>query len=241
MLLSGFLSLFAVENMAEEETKPLNYISEVVLKKRKSNEARALGTKEQFELANFKSNKSNDYAKKLEDFIIEYRSRELDLIRMKLRSKRKRSALLTPKSKKNGMHPKTRKVLYSLGLRRILSVVLVKATEGILEKLERVEPYVTNEGTNIAIKLNAIFLTIDGKGCFIHQPCKGANLQKGTCKNIDKQKVPPTDNNLIEQVLGKLGIACLEDMVHEIANVGPHFKEIVRFLWPFQLNKPTEG
>lgn len=60
--------------MAEEETKP-NYISEIVLKKRKSNEARALRTKEQFEQNKFKSKESNDYVKKPKDFIIEYRSR----------------------------------------------------------------------------------------------------------------------------------------------------------------------
>ncbi|KAL2936682.1 60S ribosomal protein L7-2 [Bienertia sinuspersici] len=38
--------------------------------------------------------------------------------------------------------------------------------------------------------------------------------------------------------LGKYGILCLEDMVHEIHTVGPHFKEATRFLWPFSLAKP---
>ncbi|KAI4357138.1 hypothetical protein L6164_001105 [Bauhinia variegata] len=217
------------ENMAEEETKP-NYISEIVLKKRKRNEARALRTKEQFEQNKFKSKKSNDYVKKPEDFIIEYRSRELDLIRMKQRAKRKRPALLTPNSKlliiiriqgKNDMHPKTRKVLYSLGLRRIFSAVFVKATEGTMDKLQKVEPYVTYGYPNLKSVKELIYKKAHAK--------------------IDNQKVPLTDNNLIEQELGKHGIVCLEDMVHEVANVGPHFKDVVRFLWPFQLNKPAEG
>ena len=43
------------------------------------------------------------------------------------------------------------------------------------------------------------------------------------------------------QELGKFGIVCIEDMVQQIDNVGPHFKEVVRFLWPFELNKPEEG
>lgn len=42
----------------------------------------------------------------------------------------------------------------------------------------------------------------------------------------------------ILQALGKYGILCIEDMVHEIANVGPHFKEVTAFLCPFILNKP---
>lgn len=33
----------------------------------------------------------------------------------------------------------------------------------------------------------------------------------------------------------------MEDMVHEIVNVGPHFEEVTRFLWPFELNKPADG
>ena len=96
--------------------------------------------------------------------------------------------------------------------------------------------------------------------------------KKGYAK-IEGQKVPLTDNNIIEQVcnillisltllggiilrpkflspqlnssvwqaLGKHGIMCIEDLVHEIANVGPHFKEIISFLWPFALNKPEGG
>lgn len=41
--------------------------------------------------------------------------------------------------------------------------------------------------------------------------------------------------------MGKYGILCTEDIVHEIANVGPHFKEVTSFLWPFMLNKPDGG
>ena len=54
-------------------------------------------------------------------------------------------------------------------------------------------------------------------------------------------KVTLTDNNIIEQELGKYGIVCIEDMVHQIYNVGPHFKEVIRLMWPFELNKPVGG
>jgi len=40
------------------------------------------------------------------------------------------------------------------------------------------------------------------------------------------------------QALGKYNILCLEDVVHEIFNVGPRFKEVTHFLWPFSLAKP---
>jgi large subunit ribosomal protein L7e len=33
----------------------------------------------------------------------------------------------------------------------------------------------------------------------------------------------------------------MEDLVHEIYTVGPHFKQASRFLWPFKLNSPHGG
>ncbi|XP_057420772.1 60S ribosomal protein L7-1-like [Lotus japonicus] len=216
--------------MAEEEAQALNTISEVTLKKRKNNEALALRKKAQFQYKNFQIRNNNDSIKKPEDFIFEYRNQELDLIRMKRRVKRNPSELLTPNSKpiiviriqgKKDMHPVTRKALFSLGLRKIFSAVFVKPSEGIMAKLQRVEPFVTYGYPNL-------------------KSIKELLYKKGHAK-IDKRKVPLTDNNIIEQELGKFGIVCMEDMVHEIENTGPHFKEVVRFMWPFDLNKPSDG
>ncbi|KAE8665246.1 ERF114 protein [Hibiscus syriacus] len=44
---------------------------------------------------------------------------------------------------KNDMHPKTRNILYRLRLRKVFSGLFVKATEGVTEMLQKVEPYVT--------------------------------------------------------------------------------------------------
>ena len=40
----------------------------------------------------------------------------------------------------------------------------------------------------------------------------------------------------MQGVLGKYGIICIEDLIHEIYTVGPHFKEANNFLHPFQLS-----
>ncbi|EEF30948.1 60S ribosomal protein L7, putative [Ricinus communis] len=58
---------------------------------------------------------------------------------------------------------------------------------------------------------------------------------------LNNQGVPLIDNNIVEQALGKFGILCLEDIIHEIANVGPHFKDVNNFLGPFALSKPKGG
>ena len=58
--------------MAEEEPKPLNYIPEVILKKRKSNEEWAIRRKQQLEQSIRKIKGDNFVTKKLEQFIREY-------------------------------------------------------------------------------------------------------------------------------------------------------------------------
>ncbi|KAJ4702979.1 putative 60S ribosomal protein L7 [Melia azedarach] len=190
----------------EEESKPLPYVAETVLKKRKSTEALALTRKAQLELGKYgqknKKNKVEDI-KRAEQFIKQFRDQELDLIRMKQRGKRSKSVIGKPKSK-------------------LLFIVRIQgATEGILEVLQKVEPYVTYGYPNLMNVKELIY-------------------KKGYA-NLKGQRIPLTDNNIIEQELGKYGIICVEDIVHEIANVGPQFKEVISFLGPFILNKPEGG
>lgn len=53
---------------------------------------------------------------------------------------------------------------------------------------------------------------------------------------LAEERIPLSDNTIIEQALGsEHNILCVEDMVHEIATVGPAFDAIQAFLWPFQL------
>jgi len=58
---------------------------------------------------------------------------------------------------------------------------------------------------------------------------------------VNKQRTALTDNKIIEQTLGKSGIVCMEDLVHEIFTVGRRFKEVNNFLWPFKLSSPNGG
>ncbi|KAK1305790.1 60S ribosomal protein L7-4 [Acorus calamus] len=58
---------------------------------------------------------------------------------------------------------------------------------------------------------------------------------------LNKQRIALTDNSVIEQALGKYGIICIEDLIHEVMTVGPHFQEANNFLWPFKLKAPLGG
>ena len=61
---------------------------------------------------------------------------------------------------------------------------------------------------------------------------------------INGQRVPITDNNMIEEALSektKGAVICMEDIVHQIHTVGPHFKEANNFLSTFKLSAPKGG
>ena len=58
---------------------------------------------------------------------------------------------------------------------------------------------------------------------------------------VNKQRVPLDTNSVVEGVLGKYDIICVEDLIHEIFTVGPHFTEAANFLWPVKLSSPTGG
>ncbi|CAN0403768.1 unnamed protein product, partial [Ectocarpus sp. 12 AP-2014] len=58
---------------------------------------------------------------------------------------------------------------------------------------------------------------------------------------VNKQRILISDNSVIEGSLGKAGIICVEDLIHEIYTVGPNFKAANNFPWPFKLSNPNGG
>ncbi|KAJ1692311.1 hypothetical protein LUZ63_009009 [Rhynchospora breviuscula] len=213
--------------MAEEEQTQLNYVVETVLKKRKQKEDWAIKRRERRDAKRKRKEDFKSAIKRPEQFIKEYRDKELDFIRMRNRVKLRKVSVDALKSKllfvirlrgKRDMHPKTKKILNKLRLPHILSSVFLKASESNLKMLLMVEPYVTYGYPNLKSVKELIY-------------------RKG-CGKVEKEIVPLTNNEVIEQALGQYGMICVEDMVHEIANLGPHFGEANHFLQPFKLKCP---
>jgi large subunit ribosomal protein L7e len=121
----------------------------------------------------------------------------------------------------NKLAPKPRKILQLLRLTKINSGTFVKLNKATLQMLQWVSPYIAWGYVNLKNTRELIY-------------------KRGFAR-INKQRIPITDNAVIEQELGKYGIICMEDLVHEIYTVGPHFKEANAFLWAFNLNNPTGG
>ncbi|PSR96983.1 60S ribosomal protein like [Actinidia chinensis var. chinensis] len=217
--------------MAEAQAKGGPAVPESVLKKQKRNEEWALKKKE--ELAALK--KKNSENRKLifnraKLYAKEYEEQQKELVQLKREARLKGGFYVNPEAKLlfivrirgiNAMHPKTRTILQLLRLRQIFNGVFLKVNKATMNMLHRVEPYVTYGYPNLKSVKELIYKRGYGK--------------------LNKQRIPLTDNSIIEQALGKYGIICIEDLIHEIMTVGPHFKETNNFLWPFKLKAPLGG
>uniref|UniRef100_A0A8C5VQF1 Large ribosomal subunit protein uL30 n=1 Tax=Microcebus murinus TaxID=30608 RepID=A0A8C5VQF1_MICMU len=114
-----------------------------------------------------------------------------------------------------------RKVLQLLYLRQIFNGTFVKLNKASINMLRIVEPYIAWGYPNLKSVNELIYKRGYGK--------------------INKKRIALTDNDLIARSLGKYGIICMEDLIHEIYTVGKRFKEANNLLWPFKLSSPRGG
>jgi len=121
----------------------------------------------------------------------------------------------------NNVSPKVKKILQLLRLRQVHNGVFVKLNKATRNMLLLVEPYITYGTPNMKTIREVIYKRGYGK--------------------VDKQRIPLTNNGIISKSLGQYNIICMEDLIHEIATVGPHFKEANNFVWPIKLSAPLGG
>lgn len=168
--------------------------------------------------------------KRAEKYVKEYREQEREKIRLSRLSKQEGTFYIPAEEKLvfvvrikgiNKIAPKPRKILQLLRLLQINNGVFVRLTKATLEMLKIVEPWIAYGYPNLKTVRELIYKRGYGK--------------------VDKQRIPLTDNSIIENSLGKYGIVCIEDLIHEIFTVGPNFKSAANFLWPFKLSNPTGG
>merc|ERR1712164_208374 len=217
--------------IAVQLVMPAQPVPESVLKKRKTQEKLAAD-----KAANAASEKKANKEKRIsmyksaEKYVKEYRNMAKQRVRMHRQAKAAGNHFVDAEAKLafvvrirglNDMHPKTNKILQIMRLRQMNMGVFMKISKASSELLKRVEPYLSYGYPNLKSVRELIYKRGFGK--------------------INKQRLPLNDNSVVEKGLGKHGIMCMEDLVHEIYTVGPHFKEANNFLWPFKLNSAKGG
>ncbi|KAI8358529.1 ribosomal protein L30, ferredoxin-like fold domain-containing protein [Blakeslea trispora] len=204
-------------------------VPETLLKKNKA-DAKAAETlaAKKAELRKAKISKRREIFKRAAKHDAEYKATALNEIRLRRQAKAEGNYYVPAQEKLvfvvrvrgiNNIAPKPRKVLQLLRLLQINNGVFVRLNKATSEMLQLIQPYVAYGYPNLKTIRELVYKRGYGK--------------------VNKQRIPLHDNAIIEQALGKYNIICVEDLIHEIATVGPHFKEASNFLWPFKLSNPN--
>merc|ERR1712054_51168 len=205
-------------------------VPESVLKKRKTQEKIGAEKAAAAEVAK-KERKEKRVAayKSAEKYVKEYRAIAKQRVRMHRQAKAAGNHFVDAEAKLifvvrirglADMHPKTKKILQLMRLRQMNMGVFMKVSKAATEMLKRVEPYLSYGYPTLKSVRDLLYKRGFGK--------------------VNKNRIALKDNSVIEGSLGKYGIKSMEDLVHEIYTVGPHFREANNFLWPFKL-RPAKG
>lgn len=120
----------------------------------------------------------------------------------------------------HGVCPMVKRALSKLRLRSVNEGVFVRYDAATRKLLHLVEPFVVY-------------------GPPLKSVVEDLLVRRGFGR-VDGKRVALSNNTIIEQALGdECGIICVEDLVHELSEVGDEFSKVNKFLWPFRLAHKT--
>ncbi|KVI02050.1 Ribosomal protein L30, ferredoxin-like fold domain-containing protein [Cynara cardunculus var. scolymus] len=194
-------------------------VPESVLKKQKRNEEWALAKKQEVEVLK-KKNAANRKLifNRAKQYSEEYEAQQKELIQLKREARLKGGFYVNPEAK-------------------MLFIIRIRGINAMDPKSKKILQL---------LRLRQVSSKSRIPGYPNLKSVKELIYKRGYGK-LNKQRIPLTDNSIVEQVrllffgLGKHGIICVEDLIHEILTAGPHFKEANNFLWPFKLKAPLGG
>lgn len=117
------------------------------------------------------------------------------------------------------MAPQAQKILNLYGLKEVNNVAFLHSTPEVIKGLLLVSNYI-------------------GFGYPTKQLITDLIRKRGHIKDKEGKRMPITDNNLIEELLGTAtGVICIEDIIDALVNCGAneHFEQVRQVLWPIQL------
>jgi len=181
-------------------------------------------------LAKKNTQRRKTYFKRAEKYVAEYRKAARQEVAAKRTAKASGNFYVAPQPKLAvvirirgilGVPPKAKKVLQLLRLRQINNAVFLRINKATTNMLRLCEPYVAWGYPSLKTIKHLIY-------------------KRGYFK-INGARVPLESNLQIEKKLGKHGLVCVEDVIHEVYTVGQRFSHVNKFLWPFKLNNPSGG
>jgi large subunit ribosomal protein L7e len=166
--------------------------------------------------------------KQLESFLFEVQRRKQDLYRWKRVQKKKvrqwkvtnekKGVIVAVRNMYKHAERRTKGVMRELRLAKPNHVVFLRNTAENLQKLESIKTFA--------------YWGFPNKNLVTAMMQKKAALAQA---DEEQKTVVLSDNALVEEHLGHMGMLCVEDLVHEVYKAGPQFDDILRALKPFHV------
>mmetsp|Transcript_123257 Transcript_123257/g.383600 ORF Transcript_123257/g.383600 Transcript_123257/m.383600 type:complete len:262 (-) Transcript_123257:101-886(-) len=202
-------------------------VAQVVLKRRDMNLKAA--AERAAKISQVRKNKKNwergNEIVRAETLVINQRQKRLDLKRFRKISKQPKRTnqslppmIMASRNGRMGGCAESKKVMRSLGLRKRHAWVFLACNKELIKDLWKCKPYVFWGRPTF----KSVFNMIHKKAMF---------------KKPDEpdERVLLSDNNMIEEHLGDLGIICTEDLAHSLHKCDKNFPRVVERLWPVYL------
>ncbi|KAI5962549.1 RLP7 [Candida pseudojiufengensis] len=240
----------------------LNSNPEILLKKRKNADRKRLEKQE--EIANkikkskqLKLKQKQKNFKRAETLLSNQKSNELEKKRInKINQKLKKEAsslkdtsaddeykllfvIRIPNHTKGLKIPKKAyQILQVLKLTESNTGVFVKANQQTIQLLGLIAPYIIIGQPSLS-SIRKLFQK-RARITTIEEPEEEEDST--TQQEEPKEKIIKLDNNqLVEDKFEKIGLICIEDLIHEITTLSDNFLKITNWLLPFKLNPPING
>ncbi|KAJ5079845.1 60S ribosomal protein L7 [Anaeramoeba ignava] len=157
--------------------------------------------------------------KRLSILKMEHKAKSIDPKKMEKEAENSKLifAILVKENKDLG--EKVKEILTLFRLNKLYEGVFLRSTPTTLSLLELIRPYIIWGYPSYKNIRDLIFK-------------RGYTI-------VDSERTALTSNKIISDKLGTFDIICLEDLVHEIFSVGPHFNQANKFLLPFRLSSPS--
>jgi large subunit ribosomal protein L7e len=239
-----------LSKMVKKEHKDLALVPESVLRKRHDLDDLRLKKQAAGDAKATKKGKGGTYVKKPNTFLAQAKNRknqEARYLRVKKKGMMKRASDEKKiKTKEIEVEDETKSISYQANSVGAPLVFAIRTREDastiprlIADVLARLRLKQANQG--VFLKYDATtrkLLHLVEPWVMYGHPSEGMVkdlIERRSFGNVNGQRIPISDNTILERHLGEHNIICIEDVIHEIFNVGESFDKATKFLWPFQL------
>lgn len=197
--------------------------------------------------------KRNELVKRVEGYVKANRDRQSNIVKQRRQARASNSFFVPAESKVllvvrirgiNHIDPRSKRIMRLFRLRQLHNATFLRVNKATLNMLKHIDPYVAygfpDRKTISQLLYKRGYLKVKGQRIPItsNQVVEAAVQSQKTKRGVQHQGAKGAASK--PEATGP-EVQSIEDLIEEIINVGPNFKQVNNAIWPFKLNSPKGG